>query len=90
LRWYQHFYQGCGTAFHAAIKAYGIVNWTFEVIEVIEIPKGIFGNEKHRIILERESYYVTMYDSVKNGYNSVVPIVLQEEESGSDQIKIMF
>lgn len=90
LRWYQHFYQGCGTSFHAAIKEYGITNWTFEVIEIIDIPKGIYGNEKNRIILEREAYHVAFHDSVKKGYNSVVPVAMQQEEKENDQIKMIF
>jgi len=72
LRWYQHFYQGHGTKFHEAIKKYGMAGWTFEVIEIIEIPKDAPSTLRHTIILERESFWINHYDSIDNGYNTVI------------------
>lgn len=87
LRWYQHFYQGFGTKFHEAIKRHGLTGWTFEVIEVIALPKNISANEKHTFILERESYWIKQYDSIKNGYNSVIS---KNEEVENQQGDLFF
>lgn len=44
----------------AAMKVYGKDNFIYEILEEID-------DKKTR--LERESYYINFYDSVKNGYN---------------------
>lgn len=80
LRWYQHFYQGCGTKFHEAIKEYGIDNWTFEVIEIVSCSQ----NEQNKMMLERESFWIKHFDCIKNGYNSVIS---KKEIEESNQIK---
>lgn len=72
LRWYQHFYHGGSTKFHEAIKKSGKSGWAFEVIEVIDIPDSVTGLEKSRLILARESYWIKYYNSIANGYNSVI------------------
>lgn len=67
LRWYQHFYQGGSTRFHAAIKAHGVDKWIFEIIEILTC-------EKHKakdLLIERENYWIKHYNSIVNGYNSV-------------------
>lgn len=82
LRWYQHFYQGShGAKFYEARKQYDVTNWTFEVIEIIPVPKGASRDEKKRFILRCESYWMNQYDSVKNGYNSLLSIENEAEES---------
>lgn len=43
-----------------AMKVYGKDNFIYEILEEIE-------DKKTR--LERESYYINFYDSIKNGYN---------------------
>lgn len=68
LRWYQHFYQGCGTKFHKAIKEYGVKSWIFEVIEEVSCPSK---SELNEILCSRERYWIDQYDAVANGYNSV-------------------
>jgi len=71
LRWYQHFYQGGNCKFHNAVKESKFIDWTFEVIEIVDIPKDIKRlNEIENIILERERYWINYYDSINNGYNS--------------------
>lgn len=72
LRWYQHFYQSANTKFHKAIKEHGICEWTFEVIERIDIPKNVRGGDKEKVITERETYWMGVYDSVNNGYNTMI------------------
>jgi len=67
LRWYQHFYQSCGTKFHSAIKEYGLDCWTFEVIEIVGDRRTPVS-----IILERESFWIKHFNSINNGYNSVI------------------
>ena len=87
LRWYQHFYQGFGTKFHEAIKKHGLAGWTFEVIEVIDIPKGVYGRDKHTFILDRESHWIRHYDSVNNGYNSVISKVAIEHRPDCEEFQ---
>lgn len=81
LRWYQHFYQASGTKFHLAIKEFGIGEWTFEILEIMEKP-GKFEDLKLKM-LERESYWIRQLDSIKNGYNSVMPKSEEVEESNN-------
>lgn len=75
LRWYQHFYQNGSCKFHKAIKASEITDWEFTLLEVIT-DQSI--GDKKRHIDERELYYIEQYDSIANGYNSVVPIKNKE------------
>ncbi len=49
-----------------------MAGWTFEVIEMIEIPKDAQSTLRHSIILERESFWINHYDSINNGYNTVI------------------
>lgn len=87
LRWYQHVYQSCsGTKFHEAIKRHGLCGWTFEVIEVIDVPKGVTSKDKHSVIIERESYWIKHYNSIKDGYNSVISKI---EEVDNLQIPLL-
>ena len=44
---------------HTAMREYGIENFTFEVIERCSIER----------LNEREKYWISYYDSYKNGYN---------------------
>lgn len=62
LRWYQHFYQKKETKFHQKLRDTKIIDWRFEVIEIVK-EKSLLSN--------REQFYINKFDSVKNGYNSV-------------------
>lgn len=70
LRWYQHFFQPSESKFHQAIKESKPTDWTFEVIEIV------YGSKRtdDPIVLEREQYWIDQYDSINNGYNSVVSV----------------
>lgn len=71
LRWYQHFYQGGGTKFHNAIQDSIITDWSFDIIEIINIPDHVKSIEEiGNLVFERESYWINHFDSVDNGYNS--------------------
>jgi len=65
LRWYQHFFQSGDNKFHTAIRESKISDWTFEIIEELKT------NDK-KYLTEREQYWIDKYDSVDNGYNSVI------------------
>lgn len=74
LRWYQHFFQSGNNKFHNEIKNVKVTDWQFEVIEAITYPESIkygFTKEKNDFILERERYYINLYDAVNNGYNTL-------------------
>lgn len=71
LRWYQHFFQNGNCKFHEAVKTCNVVDWTFEVVEAVLIPDDIKTlPEIEKIILDRERYFINLYDSIENGYNS--------------------
>lgn len=72
FRWYQHFFQSGGTSkFHEEIKKYEATDWIFEVQEIIKITQEFKKiDDANKYILERESYWISFYDSVNNGYNS--------------------
>lgn len=70
FRWYLHFFQyKKDTKFYTAIENSNVTDWTFEVIESIVIPEKVEDDERY--ILERETFWINHYDSVRNGYNSV-------------------
>ena len=69
LRWYQHFYQKGDCKFHKAIKQSSLTDWQFSIIEIVKTPKGVSPIDYVR---ERESYWISEYDSIESGYNSVV------------------
>jgi hypothetical protein len=80
LRWYQHFFQPGSTSFHLAIKQHGLSGWTFEVVEIIKYPEEVKQlAEKRKYIFEREMHYINLYDSIKNGYNSVPSLKAETE-----------
>ena len=66
FRWYQHVFQNQGsTKFHKALNTSNVTDWIFEIIEVLPKEAG----EKE--ISEREQYYITKFDTINNGYNSI-------------------
>lgn len=71
LRWYQHFYHNKKeTKFHKEIESTNIKDWEFSIIEMIKTNAGRL-NEID--ILEREKFWILHYDSIENGYNSLIP-----------------
>jgi len=61
-RWqaYKNFYeQGINKKFRNSIKKYGLNNFTFSIVEVVNID----------VVREREEYYIKKLDTVKSGYN---------------------
>lgn len=71
LRWYQHFFQGTDTKFHAAIKTSDVTEWSFEILEVLQFPEGCTSAEAAEIILKKETEYINQYNSIEKGYNTV-------------------
>lgn len=73
LRWYQHFFQGSETKFHQVIRATSIKDWNFEVIEVIDAKLLNLNSaaELKEYIDGRERYYIVLFDSVEEGYNTI-------------------
>ncbi len=87
LRWWEHIKAGKLSSenqehcFYKAIKESSLIDWTYQVIEVIEkYPEACVDYlSKERHITERESYWIEKYDSVNNGYNSVISNKNQKE-----------
>ncbi len=75
FRWYQHFKRPySGSKFHNAILEHDLSDWTFQVIEIINDKtledKNIPYSKKALYINQREQYYINLYDSINNGYNT--------------------
>jgi hypothetical protein len=71
LRWYQHFFQTTSTKFHEEIKNTDYSDWLFEILEVIRhnnIP------DLNKLTLERETFYINHYDTINNGYNTLISL----------------
>lgn len=65
LRWYHHLEEaslGSNLKFHRALRKYGKDSFNWEIIETVEPEK----------LNEREKYWISFYDSYKNGYNSTL------------------
>jgi len=73
FRWYQHFFQfKKDTKFYTAIEKSNVTDWIFEVVETIVCPEILKTYEDvDTYILERETFWINHYDSVRKGYNSV-------------------
>lgn len=72
LRWYQHFFQHNGCKFHEAIKASRVIDWVFEIIEIVEMPADMKSIDSvDKLISDRERFWIQHYDSINNGYNSL-------------------
>jgi hypothetical protein len=69
--------------FYKAINQSKLIDWTYQVIEVInEYPETCVDYlSKERYITERESYWIEKYDSVNNGYNSVISNKIKKEKT---------
>lgn len=72
LRWYQHFFQTGDNKFHQAIKSTPVTDWTFEVLEAIDLPDTKSHSEVEAFIIERERFYIAQFNSIEEGYNSKI------------------
>ncbi|MDU8350746.1 GIY-YIG nuclease family protein [Pseudomonas syringae pv. actinidiae] len=79
LRWWQHLTQHGESKFHEAIKSTTPVDWTFQVVEVIEFPEGC--DNKVAYITDRERHWIDKMNSVTDGYNTVRPSFLSTQQS---------
>lgn len=97
LRWYQHFFQSENTKFHQEINSTKVTDWLFEVIEIVSIPDELKAStDIQKYIASREVYWMNHYDSINNGYNSVVsdkdeldrilPNLFHNENNNSQQV----
>jgi hypothetical protein len=79
-RWYQHFKRtNGGTKFYDEIVNSSIVEWIFEVVEVIDkdAQRNYYEQRKEhdrisKYINTREQYWINQFDSINSGYNSGV------------------
>lgn len=67
-RWYNHKYDAFNDnqnhfAIHQAFRKYGINNFSFSIIEIVEDKEKRF---------EREKFWIKYYDSYKKGYNETL------------------
>lgn len=63
LRWWEHLKVKDGNKFHTVLQQTDITDWTFQIIEH-------FTEEAN--ILERETFWINHYNSIEDGFNSVV------------------
>lgn len=75
LRWYQHFFQYGTNKFHDAIKNSSVIDWMFEIQEIIIFPdhlkqKNMY-KERENYMIERERHWIDHYNSIEDGYNSI-------------------
>lgn len=75
LRWYQHFFQPGNNKFHEAIKNSKLTDWTFEIIEVVDLPAIETIDNALEFVLKREMYWIGVYNSLNNGYNTTPSLV---------------
>lgn len=70
LRWYQHFFQNnrSSTKFKSAISNSNYEDWEFSILETIKHGSNDY-------IFSREKYWIEFYNSIENGYNSLIPLI---------------
>lgn len=62
LRWHQHIKWGeSNCKFHNAMKDSSLIDWTFEIIEIVDNSENLNNREK---------YWIEFYNSIENGYNT--------------------
>lgn len=75
LRWYQHFFQTGSNKFHDAIKASSLIDWQFEILEVVEFPEELKEAKDFRqlenYVTLRERHWINTFNSLNEGYNSI-------------------
>lgn len=76
LRWYQHMYHPGKTLFHQLIRTSALSDWQFEVLEQVELSDDELRQSGwegyHLRVLQREKFWITHFDTIKNGLNSVM------------------
>ena len=65
FRWWNHLTHSC-SPFGIYLRQTKLSDWTFEVLE--ELPSNISDTEVFKI----ESQYMDKYDTIRNGYNSLI------------------
>lgn len=72
-RWYTHVFS-CPeeNIFKTAISIDNLTDWTFEILEFVEIPKELENRHKEidKFLLDRERFYIEKYNSASLGYNT--------------------
>lgn len=68
LRWYQHFYQSGNCKFHNAIRESSLSDWEFSIIEIVQVKDG---QKAEEAVKERESYWISFYNCIEDGYNTM-------------------
>lgn len=77
FRWWNH-YKHSTSPFGKYLQGSKIIDWTFEVLEIL--PSNISDREIFRI----ESEYIKKFDSIHNGFNSLISnksVYMQEDET---------
>jgi len=69
MRWKQLFTCKSNTKISNAIEDSNITDWTFEVLELIDINMT---NDILNHVLNREAYWIVKLDSINKGYNVLV------------------
>lgn len=78
LRWWNHISYPSECKFHAALKKYGLADWDFSVLEVIDYPEGVKG--RAAFITDRERHWIDTFNSVAEGYNTVLPSAISPQQ----------
>lgn len=81
LRWWQHFFNGTGTKFHAAIAESNITDWTFCILEIINPDNKREDQNMSCFMHEREQFWINKYNSIHGGYNTATAKSLPEPMS---------
>ncbi len=82
LRWWEHLCAakaGSDIKFHVALNDSELTDWEFKIVEVIDI-------KDNKLILEREMYWINMYNSINDGYNSTASLKIENK----DQLNILW
>lgn len=87
LRWWQHIRSGIGSngvngasKFYKAMSESELTDWTYEMIEVIIFPDGCESTmDRNKYILERETHWIKELDTIRNGYNTLESIKLEDK-----------
>lgn len=66
----QHLSSNSIDKFHKALREEGLHNFIWEILEIIWDNLSLFSLEK--LLKEKEQFYIKLFDSIQNGYNSSV------------------
>jgi hypothetical protein len=78
LRWWQHMTYPSENKFHQVLKSTPLTDWQFSILESIALADD--HPNKGGFITDRERFWITEYDCISSGFNTILPTGLCQQK----------